>query len=75
MFHTHIWFLPLLIFSAAFALAVPIGLYMAVFDGRLRTAGWLRWIERDWTPARKLEAVCAGVHGVQRPDVRFGFAS
>ncbi len=46
MFHTHIWFLPLLIFSAAFALAVPIGLYMArVFDGRLRTAGWLRWIE------------------------------
>ena len=29
-----------------FALAVPIGLYMArVFDGRLRTPGWLRWIE------------------------------
>ena len=29
-----------------FALAVPIGLYMArVFEGRLRVPGWLRWIE------------------------------
>ena len=46
MFHFHIWFLPLLVFSVVFALAVPIGLYMArVFDGRLRTPGWLRWIE------------------------------
>ena len=54
MFHTHIWFLPLLIFSAAFALAVPIGLYMArVFDGRLRTAGWLRWIEARLDTGRK----------------------
>ena len=46
MLHTHIWFLPLLIFSVVFALAIPIGLYMArVFDGHLRTPGWLRWIE------------------------------
>ena len=46
MFHFHIWFLPLLIYGVAFALAIPIGLYMArVFDGRLRTPGWLRWIE------------------------------
>ena len=42
----HIWVLPLLVYGVAFALAVPIGLFMArVFDGRLRTPRWLRWIE------------------------------
>ncbi len=42
----HVWLLPLLIFTATFVLAVPIGLYMAtVFEGRLRTPRWLRWIE------------------------------
>ena len=46
MSHFQIWFLPLLVYSAVFALSIPIGLYMArVFDGRLRTPGWLRWIE------------------------------
>ena len=46
MFHYHIWFIPLLLFAVVFALAVPIGLYMArVFEGRLRVPGWLRWIE------------------------------
>jgi K+-transporting ATPase ATPase A chain len=42
----HIWVLPLLVYGAAFALAVPIGLFMArVFEGRLHTPRWLRWIE------------------------------
>ena len=41
-----VWLLPLLVFGAAFALAVPIGRYMAVvFDGRLHPPKWLRWIE------------------------------
>lgn len=41
-----VWVLPLLVYSVTFALAVPIGLYMArVFDGRLHTPRWLRWIE------------------------------
>ena len=41
-----VWVLPLLVYSVAFALAIPIGLYMArVFDGRLHPPGWLRWIE------------------------------
>src|SRR5664280_1024886 len=42
----HIWVLPLLVYGVAFALAVPIGLFMArVFDGRLHMPRWLRWIE------------------------------
>ena len=41
-----VWLLPVLVFVATFALAVPIGLYMAgIFDGRLRAPRWLRWIE------------------------------
>ena len=41
-----IWLLPVLVYSLTFALAIPIGLYMArVFDGRLHVPGWLRWIE------------------------------
>ncbi len=41
-----VWVLPLLVYSVTFALAVPIGLFMArVFDGRLHTPKWLRWIE------------------------------
>ena len=41
-----VWVLPLLVYGVAFALAIPIGLYMArVFDGRLHTPRWLRWIE------------------------------
>jgi K+-transporting ATPase ATPase A chain len=41
-----VWVLPLLVYSVTFALAVPIGLYMArVFDGRLHEPRWLRWIE------------------------------
>ena len=41
-----VWVLPLLVYGVAFALAVPIGLYMArVFDGRLHPPRWLRWIE------------------------------
>jgi potassium-transporting ATPase potassium-binding subunit len=40
------WILPLLILGATFALAVPVGLYMAtVFDGRLNPSAWLRRIE------------------------------
>src|SRR5260370_5918144 len=40
------WTLPVLIFAVLFALAVPIGLYMArVFDGGLRIPGWLKRIE------------------------------
>ena len=39
--------LPVLIFAATFALAIPIGLYMAwVFEGRYRAPGVLRWVER-----------------------------
>ena len=46
MFHFQIWCLPVLAYCVAFALAVPIGLYMArVFDGRLHAPKWLRWIE------------------------------
>jgi potassium-transporting ATPase potassium-binding subunit len=46
MFQFQVWILPLLVFSVVFALAIPIGLYMAkVFDGRFRPLGWLRWIE------------------------------
>jgi potassium-transporting ATPase potassium-binding subunit len=41
-----IWILPLLVYGAAFALAVPTGLCMArVFDGRLHAPSWLRWLE------------------------------
>ncbi len=41
-----VWVLPLLVYGVTFALAVPIGLYMArVFDGRLHAPRWLRWIE------------------------------
>src|SRR5262245_28085991 len=41
------WTLPLLIFLATVALAIPLGLYMAgVFDGRYRAPGWLRWFEQ-----------------------------
>ena len=41
-----VWVLPLLVYGVAFALAIPIGLYMArVFDGRLHPPSWLRWIE------------------------------
>ena len=41
-----VWGLPVLVFGVTFALAGPIGLYMArVFDGRLHTPRWLRWIE------------------------------
>ena len=41
-----VWVLPLLLYGVAFALAIPIGLYMArVFEGRLRMPRWLRWIE------------------------------
>jgi len=46
MFHSQVWSLPLLVYGLAFALAIPIGLYMArVFDGHLRAPRWLRWIE------------------------------
>ncbi len=41
-----VWVLPLLVYSVTFALAVPIGLYMArVFDDRLGEPKWLRWIQ------------------------------
>jgi potassium-transporting ATPase potassium-binding subunit len=41
-----VWLLPVLVYGVAFALAIPIGLYMArVFDGRLHAPRWLRWIE------------------------------
>ncbi|MGO8688473.1 MAG: potassium-transporting ATPase subunit KdpA [Thermoguttaceae bacterium] len=41
-----VWMLPLLVYSVVFALAIPIGLFMArVFDGRLHTPRWLGWIE------------------------------
>jgi K+-transporting ATPase ATPase A chain len=40
------WTLPILILVSTFALAVPVGLYMArVFDGGLRLPDWLKWIE------------------------------
>src|SRR5438128_155417 len=40
------WTLPVLIFLAILALAVPLGLYMAgVFDGRYRAPRWLRGVE------------------------------
>jgi potassium-transporting ATPase potassium-binding subunit len=50
------WTLPTLILVVTFALAVPVGLYMAwVFDGRARLPGWLRRVEarvdtgaQDW---------------------------
>ncbi len=36
----------ILVLLVTFALAVPIGLYMAwIFDGRARLPGWLHWIE------------------------------
>jgi K+-transporting ATPase ATPase A chain len=41
-----VWVLPLLLYGVTFALAVPVGLFMArVFDGRLPTPRWLRWVE------------------------------
>ncbi len=41
-----VWVHPLVVFAVAFALAIPIGLYMAwVFDGRFRPPAWLRWME------------------------------
>ncbi|TMQ33837.1 MAG: potassium-transporting ATPase subunit KdpA, partial [Planctomycetota bacterium] len=40
------WTLPILILVVTFALAVPIGLYMAwIFDGRYRAPRWLRRFE------------------------------
>ena len=43
---SQVWLLPLLVFSATFALAIPIGLTMAkVFDARLGVPKWLRSIE------------------------------
>ncbi len=46
MFQFQVWILPLLVFGVVFALAIPIGLYMAkVFDGRFRPPGWIRLIE------------------------------
>jgi K+-transporting ATPase ATPase A chain len=50
------WTYPLLVLPVTFALAVPLGLYMAwIFDGRYRAPGWLRWLEgqfntgpQDW---------------------------
>jgi K+-transporting ATPase ATPase A chain len=51
-----VWSLPILIFAATVALAIPLGLYMAgTFDGRFRLPGFLRWLEgrvdtgpQDW---------------------------
>ena len=50
------WTLPVLVLLATFALAIPVGLFMArVFEGCLRLPRWLRWIEsrldsgpQDW---------------------------
>ncbi len=43
---SQVWLLPLLVFSVAFALAIPLGLTMAkVFDARLGVPQWLRSIE------------------------------
>src|SRR5262245_21185755 len=40
------WILPSLILLTTFALAIPIGLYMAwIMDGRFRAPAWLRWFE------------------------------
>ncbi len=49
------WTLPVLIFAATFALAIPVGLYMAwVFEGRYRATAWLRWVgSAGWTPGRR----------------------
>src|SRR5262249_24210335 len=42
-----VWTYPLLILLVTFALALPLGLFMAwVFDGRYRAPGWLHWIEQ-----------------------------
>ncbi len=41
------WTLPLILFLATVALAIPLGLYMAwLFDGRYRPHSLLRWIEQ-----------------------------
>ncbi len=41
------WTLPVLILAVTFALAVPIGLFMAwIFDGRYRAPAWLGGLER-----------------------------
>ncbi len=46
---SQVWLLPILVFAAVFALAIPIGLYMAkVFEGRLRLPAWLRWVESQF---------------------------
>jgi K+-transporting ATPase ATPase A chain len=43
------WILPLLIYGLTFALAVPLGLYMArLFDGRYRLPGPLAWLEKQF---------------------------
>src|SRR5262245_8818680 len=40
------WTLPLLVFGVTFALAIPLGLFMAkVFDGRCNVPTWLRRVE------------------------------
>jgi K+-transporting ATPase ATPase A chain len=41
------WTLPLLIFTATVALAIPLGFYMAyVFGSQARIPSWLRWFEK-----------------------------
>ena len=42
----HLWFLPILIIGATFALSIPFGFYLAwIMDGRYRAPRWLRAIE------------------------------
>ena len=41
------WFLPILIVGATFALSIPFGYYLAwIIDGRYRAPRWLGWIEQ-----------------------------
>jgi K+-transporting ATPase ATPase A chain len=40
------WILPILLYTVAFGLAIPLGLYMAwIFEGRYRLPRWLLWVE------------------------------
>jgi K+-transporting ATPase ATPase A chain len=54
------WTYPLLILLVSFALAVPLGLYMAwIFDGRYRAPDWLRRIEERFdTGAQNWKQYC-----------------
>src|SRR5262245_58614910 len=70
------WTLPLLILATTFALAIPLGLYMArVFDGGLHVPAWLRWIEEKLdTGPQNWKQYCVAFMLFNIVTFLFGFA-